>query len=761
MKRFVIVSLIVVTVVVLALLATQYTLLYLALPDTQGRREVSGLDADVRILRDARGIPTIRAESEGDAFFGLGYVHAQDRLWQMDMMRRLALGRLSEILGDATLKTDQGMRLHGFGDLVRDQYASLDPATRDDLQAYARGVNAFLRHDGALGTEFAVLGYAPEPWKAWHSLLWPRLMALRLSGNWNGELLRLRLAKRLPAERGDDLWASDQPGPVTVTLPEAITGGQGASNAWVARGDRTATGAPLLAGDPHLGLTLPSTFHLGRLEAPGLTLAGAFAPGVPFLVIGHNGHVAWTFTTTHADTADLYLESDGDLIERREAIQVDGAEDVSFNVRIGRHGPIVSDLLTDDERRDLLPDGRVLSLAAAFRNPDDTTPDALRMLNRARDMEQALDALAAFEAPVQNVMLADTGGRIGFSVAGRIPLRADGHAGWVPIEGDTPDTAWRGFIPASELPRITDPADGVLINSNNRVIGESYPHFISRDWAPPFRAGRVAELLNGRDQLTADDFRRLQMDHVSRLVPHVLPVLLRHAGPATDPAADAVRERLAAWDGGMDRERAEPLIFFQWLREAGRHLWHDELGDDHARLRGFLPLAMTRMLDQHPIWCDDVTTPDIKEDCDAVVGAALDSALGELRDRFGGDPESWRWGDAHRVALSHPVFGRLPVIGRLFTEYVPTDGGETTVSRGTMASDGDDVFAHRHGSVLRAVFDLADLDRSGFIMPGGQSSHLLSDHYDDLTPLWAAGELVPIIADPGGTAFVLAPPAAE
>ncbi len=760
MKRFLITGTVILGIVIAALAATQYGFLYLTLPDTEGAREVPGLRAETRILRDVRGVPTILAGNDADAYAALGYVHAQDRLWQMDMMRRLALGRLSEILGEVTLKTDKSMRFHGFGDLARAQFASLDPDTREALRAYALGVNAFLRDGGPKGAEFAVLGYDPEPWEPWHSLLWQRLMALRLGGNWRGELVRLRLAATLPADRIEDLWAA-RPGPVTASAPGHAASGSGASNAWVVSGARSETGAPLLAGDPHLGLRLPTTFHLARLQTPHTTLAGAFAPGVPFLVIGHNGHVAWTFTTTHADTSDLFVESDANLIERREAITVDGAEDVALTVRRGRHGAVVSDLLPDEDRRDLLPDGRVLTLATTFRDPNDTTPAALLALNRAADVAAALRALESFQSPVQNVMLADTAGRIGFAVAGRVPVRAAGRDGWTATEGDSPDSAWTGFIPPSDLPRTVDPESGYLVNANNAVTGDGYPYFISRDYAPPFRAERIVELLTARDARSAADFQRIQMDHLSRLVPAVLPVLLDNAARTVDPAAPALLESLAAWDGRMDPNRPEPLIFFAWLRETGQRLWGDELGDDAKRLRGFLPLSVIRMLTERPVWCDDAATPDTLEDCRSVVGAALDAALADLRRRFGDDPTAWRWGDAHRVELGHPLLGRLPVLGALFTDHVETAGGETTVSRGTMIPGGDNAFAHVHGSVLRIVFDLADLDRSGFVMPGGQSSHLLSDHYDDLTAPWANGELFPIVADPDGEALVLTPATAR
>jgi len=404
-----------------------YLWLTTALPQTNGRIVVAGLAAPVEIRRDDAGIVTIRAQGETDAYFALGFAHAQDRLFQMDLMRRVGAGRVSEIVGGEAVGVDRAMRVLGLYRLAEANFPLLPPAVRRALQAYADGVNAYLAwHDGAWPPEFYLLRYRPEPWRPADSLVWGRLMALQLSDNWLQEFLRWRLARRLTPDQLESLWPAMPPGGVAPQtgaagplFPEMagipILGDlPGASNNWVVAGDRSASGKPLLANDPHLGLTAPIQWYLARIETPTWMIAGATPPGVPFTLIGHNGKVAWGVTTTHSDTQDLFIErvlpqnpgryetpeGPKPFVTREERILVRGGSDVVVTVRETRHGPVISDA----GQADLGLPGHVTALGWAALRAEDRTPEAVYRMNHAEDADAFVAALRAFESPQQNVV---------------------------------------------------------------------------------------------------------------------------------------------------------------------------------------------------------------------------------------------------------------------------------------------------------------------------------------------------------------------
>ena len=735
------------------------------LPDTEGSLGVAGISAPVEIGRDRHGVPHIRAASADDAYFGLGLVHAQDRFWQMEAMRRLATGRLSEVIGPPTLKRDRFMRTLGFSRLVRIQYDRLEAPVRRALVAYAAGVNAWMeRRRWLLPPEFMALRYRPEPWRPTDSLLWAKVMALDLSRYWRDKLLRQRLSGRLTGEQIDQLWPIGYrlgPAPSAtkgdradtdaawLALPGPARQPRGASNSWVVAGSRTAVGKPILANDPHLGFRAPILWYLARLSAPGLEVTGATLPGFPFTLLGHNGRIAWGMTSAENDQQDLFverpLEGDGDRYRtpdgprrfhvRHEVIAVRGAPDVEMTVRETRHGPVLSDMVGGGAEA-----GDVLALAAVFLRPDDTTPQALYRVNRARNWGEFTAALEEFHAPQMAFTYADTDGNIGFIMPGKVPVRRFGRS---PAPGWTGEADWSGFIPFAELPRGFNPPGGKIVAANQDLTPPGYPHFISADWSPGYRARRIHDLLDSRQD--AETTARIQRDTVSLMARHLLPLMLR-VTPRSMQAKRAIA-MLGAWDGAMSRHRAEPAIFTAWLRALNRAVYGDELGPLLGPYWSLRPRFMVAALSRRAEWCDDIGTA-VEETCNEQLELALEEALRGLSDRLGPDMAQWRWGDLHQARFRHGVLGRLPIIGRLVNLAIETDGGNYTVNRGASSVGSLDAsFDHIHGPGLRAIYDTADLEGSRFIIATGQSGNPLSPHYGDLLEAWRDGRFLTIPAE--------------
>ncbi|MCZ6637516.1 MAG: penicillin acylase family protein, partial [Alphaproteobacteria bacterium] len=491
----------------------------------------------------------------------------------------------------------------------------------------------------------------------------------------------------------------------------------------------------------------------------GLTLSGATLPGVPFHVLGHNGAIAWSMTTTGADTQDLviekidpknprhYLAPGGSRAfnEHTEIISVKGGPSVAHIIRSTDNGPVMSDLAGTVSG---LASGKtVITLRATVLAGDDRTSEGLYHLNRARNWRAFRDALKLFHSPVQNFIYGDIEGHIGFQVAGRIPIRKTG-IGFSPVPGDNAASNWSGFIPFDHLPHVLDPGNGFIVNANNRVIGPGYGYFIARDWGKPYRAQRIEQQLAANTAHDVAASSELQLDNVSLAARDLIPRLLKVVAKTKETAP--VIARLGAWDGIVERSKAEPLIFHGWMREAVKAIAADDLGDLFYAYRRVDPLFIRHVLEKDPSWCDDLTT-SVRESCGTVLSSALVSALAQLRQRFGPDMADWRWGDAHIASFRNRAIERLPLIGSFANISIATDGDNFTVNRGTSRQASSRApFAHVHGATLRAIYDFADLDRSLFIHPTGQSGNPLSPHYRDLINLWRDGGYISITGRPEG-----------
>ncbi|MBY0330733.1 MAG: penicillin acylase family protein [Acetobacteraceae bacterium] len=743
------------------------------LPPEEETLTLAALENPVSISLDAHGIPRIAAGSEHDAAVALGVLHARDRMFQMEVMRRGAQGRLAEVAGPAALRADRFVRTLGLARRAEEDLAALPAGTRALLEAYAAGVNAWIAARGRLAApEFLALG-APEPWRPEHSLLWAKVMGLWLSVGWRDELARERLAAAGLAEaRIAELWPADETaGRPDLAIPEvrgaavvdpalwarlaaalpgfpqdpgALPGS--ASNAWVVASARSESGAPLLATDPHLGFQAPVLWYLVRIDLPGGRMrAGATSPGVPLIVLGRNESVAWSFTTTHSDTQDLFVErlAGTDAYEtpegprpfavREEAIRVRGRDAPEIlRVRETRHGPVLSDLA---ELARAAP-GTVVAAAMANLAPNDTAAPGLLAVNRARDLDEVRAAAALISSPPQNLLAADRAGRIALYLTGRTPVRRAGD-GSRPARGWDGSQDWTGFVPFEDMPHVEDPPSGALVNANNRVAPEGGP-FLGREWPGDWRFRRIGELLGAAPQHDAAGFAAMQMDTVSLLARAlVMPadaVLRRVPRPEGTAAARAL-DLLLAWDGNAAPDRPEPLIFAAW-REAVLALAFAGAGVAEAARPAGTAEFLAFLL--HPDgrgawWCGG--------DCAALAGRALVQAVDGLAATQGADPAAWRWDALHVARFEHPLLRFVPILGPLIRLEAPTGGDGETVNRGGYrdGGPGGGRFQHVHGAGLRLVADLADPDATLVIIATGQSGHPLSLHWGDLLEPWRGG----------------------
>jgi len=708
------------------------------------------LEDPVEITIDADGIPRVAARSEHDAAVALGFLHARERMFEMDLMRRAASGRLSEIAGPATLGIDRLMRTLGLRHRAVADYAALPEDTKALLQAYADGVNAWIEQKGRFVAPETLLLGAPEAWQPSDSLLWAKTMGMWLSMNWRQELGRLALAGRLSPRKLDELWPRQTGVPSTTaaitpavaataarlakllpSFPEPYTLPQTASNEWAVDGRQTDTGAPILAGDPHLAFGFPGIWYLTRIDTPAQTLVGATAPGVPFLVLGHNGKIAWTFTTTGADVQDVYVEvpagpdayqtPDGPrpFVVRQERITVRGQPDQILTVRETRHGPVISDLDSKD--------GPILAVRMGNLQAGDTAATGLLALNRAKTVEAAGLAAAQITSPVQNLLVADRQ-TIGLFVTGRTPIRAAGD-GAAPVSGDGTHE-WVGWMSGSQLPHVIGPASGRLVNANEplNVPGVDVP--MSRDEFGAWRADRIRQMLGQTDRHNLAGFAAMQVDHVDLFARRILPVLT--ALPPVDGPTSTALALLRHWDGAAAMNEPQPLIFNAWMAAFYDAVIH-HAGVDRGLGAPVADFVNYVLSDGQSDWCDG--------DCRGLLQQSLVTSLKGLRRRFGDDPQTWEWGKAHVATFGHPLLRGLTPFGSL---SIASGGDDDTVGAGGFDAE----FRSVHGASYRSVYDLQDLNRSRFIVAPGQSGNFFSHHAGDFLTRWRDGATITIGSSP-------------
>lgn len=767
-----------------------------SLPMVDGTLRLDGPQDSIVIARDSHGVPHVNAASELDLAFGLGYAHAQDRLWQMEMNRRIGSGRVSEVLGTAGLGFDRYFRTLGFTHRAKTALAALPPEATAILESYANGVNSFVdNHRGALPPEFLLTGVSPEPWSPVDSLVWQKMMWLDLSGNARHEIARAQLLTKLTPQQVATLYPA-YPGEAPRTMPSLAAlydkspvvaaaqaigpekpAGYGSNN-WVVSGTRTASGMPLLANDPHLGLTTPSIWYLARLHnrSTGSNVVGVSFPGAPGIVLGRNDHIAWGFTNTAPDIMDLFVEKlvgedsyltpDGPATfeARDEVIKVRGGEDVVLTVRETRHGPVVSDIYDGSES--FTGDDHVIALQWTALMPEDTGLVALLNLGAATTFEEFKAAGSYYGGPQQNMIFADTEGNIGYYAPARVPVRhADNEiGGLLPSPGWDAKYDWQGFLDYEELPTRFNPDSGIIATANEKIVDADYPHFITHDWSLPYRGNRIRAELSGVEAHTAESFGTLHADVVSDMARDILPWMLANLEDTP------IKEALAAWSGTMDMNTAEPLIFQTWLRHYQELLMADELGDMYAGFRRQRPRLLKSSLfwttDADPddwntgyyalpvldqtaalAWCDDVTTDDSVETCAALANRAMAQTIDELTEANGEDRQTWRWGDSHFLHQSHRPMSQIPVLKDVFGLTTPVSGGRFTINVAGVSTNPRTLNQSTFGPSYRGIFDLSDLEKSLYMQPTGQSGNPFSPHYGDLFSRWRAVDYFTIPTD--------------
>ncbi|MBT7647022.1 MAG: penicillin acylase family protein [Rhodospirillaceae bacterium] len=762
-----------VLVVVQIAVGTLFVWLQQSLPKLDGDTLVSGPTAPIEILRDLWGIPHIFATTPNDAYFGLGFVHAQDRMFQMEQQRRLSQGRLSEMLGPMTAEFDRFMRLLDLHRASQASIAALDPAARESLNAYAAGVNAYMAtHDGALAPELALLfADRPELWSAADSIAWLKVMALHLGGNWRQEALRAAMIEKLGPEKAASFYpglpvgSSDiinealgvDAAAISNLLSELLPlPGQGSNN-WVVDGRHTASGRPLLANDPHLGFSIPAVWYLAHLEAPGLSVAGATLPGMPLVIVGTNGRIAWGVTNAGPDTQDLFVErfdpenptmyltpeGSESFAVREETIGVRFAEDEEVSMLETRHGPIMTGIR--EQVAALTAEGEAIALAWTMLQDDDRSIEAGLAVHTAHDWSDFVASGRNYAGPMQNIVYADRRGNIGLLSPAVIPIRNSGD-GLIPAEGWTGEADWIGEVPYHDLPSLLNPATGIIATANDRLVDDNYPYLLGHQWQPGYRADRIREVLQTSDQHDFESFTSLQRDTQSLFAEALLPFATGSL-PQTE-AGRRLQAALRGWEGNMDAELITPTIFQAWYRELTRSIYEDDLEELFLNAWWFRPTFALSLMEADPQgWCSNSQTGEAFS-CMELSGRAFDRAAEFLEERFGGDAADWVWGDVHELKLRHRLFSLVPGLDGLTGVDVALGGGSYTVAAASYAfNSGEQAFAPLHGPVLRAVVDMAEPVTGYFVILPGQSGNPFSPYYDNLVDRWLANEPLPIPFD--------------
>jgi penicillin amidase len=784
--------------VVAGLLA--YYILSRSLVDYDEDFTVRGITNPVEIVRNNDNVPHIFGRTDEDVFFALGFAHAQDRLWQMTMLRRTAQGRLSELFGPATVKVDELMRRYDLYGLSLQSAEVQDEATTRALEAYAAGVNAWIEevNMGARGRgapEFFLFEPEISTWAPADSIAILKLMALQLSSGLQTEVLRARVSLLLPNERLADIlpddpsqgvaalpdYASLVPGVAPLIAPVQFAGGPfspvadpgmaGASNSWAAMPERSAAGGSLLANDPHLGLTAPSIWYLARLELASGGVIGGTIPGVPLVLVGRSERLGWGLTTAYVDDQDVVIEelnpsnpeeyrtADGwaTFESRQSIIQVKDAEPVTLTLRWSRNGPVLPGGHYD--LGSITPGGHVAAISWTALSGADTSISGAMALMRAKDIPAAIEAGRQVVAPAQNVMLADGTG-IALQVMGALPARDAGHPsqGRLPALGADARVGFKGVLPYEENPAFRNPASGLLGNTNNKTVDRPFPNHVSFDWGDTQRIQRWLTLMKAREVHTRESFIEAQLDTVNPTARSLLPLIgadLWFTGEAApEGTPERLRQRalilLAEWNGEMNEHLPEPLIAEAWMRALQKRLIQDDLGamaDSFTHISPVFIERVYRNVGGASVWCDVIQSAAV-ESCTDIARIALDEALLGLTERYGPNLESWRWGDAHQATHDHPVLGEVPFVKHFVNVRQSTSGGDDTLMRGVTRGEGPEPYQNVHSAAYRGVYDFADPDSSVFISSTGQSGHPLSRHYDDLGELWRRGEYIPMSLDP-------------
>jgi penicillin G amidase len=754
-------------------------------PMRKGNLRLKGLSAKVEIIRDHWDIPHIYAKNQEDVFFAQGFIHAQERLWQMDFNRRLVAGRLSEILGDVSIPLDRWMRVIGMRRIAEKGLLNPDKETQSMINSYCAGVNAFIA-SGNLPVEFSLLNYQPEAWSMIDLIAWVKMMAWDLCGNWDTEILRAHLIDRLGLEEAAKLeppYLQDWPRVIPSSVSYARIGDEAlqraaearkftgpasqeglGSNNWVLSGTRTTTGKPILANDMHLLMSIPAIWYENHLVGGDLNVTGVSFPGIPGVISGHNQRVAWGYTNGFSDVQDLHIEHlrrledgsvqyeyQGEWLEAeviQEEIRVKNGASEFEDVIITRHGPILNSLAPD------LTSEQPLALRWTALEVDNIFVCLLGM-NRAGSCNEFREALRNWSVPSQNTVYADVDGNIGYSLPGKLPMRAKGD-GRVPVPGWTGEYEWLGYVSFEELPHQYNPPKGYVASANNRIAGDDYPYWIGYDHCTGNRAERIVELIEARDKLGLENIRQMHKDQVSpaarRIAAHLSNL------QSDDPELADILEQMRTWDGHLGVDSPQAALYEVFVRRIIPRLLSGKLGDLTIRYagKGCTPvLREGSMMGEHSReWLEtilgDPTSPwfDLGDGLlrDDHLRIVLHESVDFLKEECGARMEDWKWGDLHHITFNHAL-GSVKPLDRFFNRGPFPMGGDGETIWACTATTFDLSDKSVVGPPFRFIADLSDWNKSlGMLVPG-QSGHPSSRSYDGSIQDWMNGEYHPILFD--------------
>ena len=771
----------VISISIIVAILCLYLVLKTSVPDYNRNIALEKLDNSIEIIRDRNAIPHILASSLDDAYFALGFVHAQDRLWQLELARAAGNGQLSAIFGAATISVDKLTRTVGSANIAQLSLERMNDKSKQLLLRYTEGINSYIeQHQGLLPPEFLLFSVEPTKWKLKDTLAIFALVALG-ADNWQQELQRAAMQQHLSNEQINSLFPKyPVNAPITHSASTTISKSRKtttssigsfnnakisslaklnklishpliasfpASNTWVVDGSLTKSGKPILASDPHGPIKAPADYYLARISGPDFDITGVGYVGMPVFAIGHNQHIAWGLTDILSDMTDLYaekivpdkhthymsVEGEKPFITQKEIIKVKGQDDVVIAVRSTIHGPVISDVVADANNiASSKGEDIVLSLKTATFSKGNTSIQAFLGINLAENWQQFNLAMEDFEMS-QNMSFADTEGNIGLISSAKVPLR-DTTDGFMITTGWTKKTEDQGYLSSDKMPVSFNPKQGYLINANNKIVSDQYPYFFSREDEMPYRAERIEQTILKSTAHTIDSMKLIQGDIVSQAALSLLPVIL-NITPPNDKAEIAI-ELLSHWDGAMKKDQIEPLIYMAWERELNRLVYADELADsfnDYFKSRTQL---ISQLLLQESIWCDDINT-QTEESCDDVITQALLNSLEYLSTNYGNNMQLWLWGDAHQAVFKNDVFTHVPILNNWADISLKNDGGPHTINTAATHYSANKPFEQYYGPRYRQIIDLSDLANSQFMISPGVSGNFLSPYYAHLSKRWA------------------------
>ncbi|KAF0151522.1 MAG: peptidase S45 penicillin amidase [Ignavibacteria bacterium] len=762
------------------------------LPKYDDEKNLSGISAEVKIFRDKWGIPMIKAENDEDAAFALGFVHAQDRLFQMDVARRAGEGRLSEIFGTQTIDVDIMFRTVGIYKAAKESFPKLNPLSQKILVAYSNGVNEYLKAaKGNYTPEIDVLGYDPYTWEPEHSLVIAKLMGWELNISWWTDLMFSHLIQKFGETKAREL-IPDFPQNAPTIIPFGLqslssitrglidvdksyrefTGFRGThigSNNWVVNGNKAVSGKSMIANDPHLAFTAPGRWYFAMIRSKEWNVEGFTLAGLPAVVIGKNQNISWAMTNVMADDADFYAEKidssgtkyfvDGkwrELAITKDTIHVKDSLNVVYEIKKTHRGAIVSDI---HQLRKYYPNIEVETATLSMRWTGQDFSDemfAALSLNKAKNWEDFKEALSYFTLPGQNFVYADAFGNIGYVCAAKLPIRANNSPTLV-FDGTSSASDWKGFVPYDEMPKLFNPPQNYIASANNKIVN-GFPYHISNIWEPSSRIERIAELLTSKEKHSVSDFKKYQNDFVSPFAKKITKHLISAFKDVKlhDKNLKTALDLLENWDGEMSIRSQAPTIYAFFLKNLIKNVIGDEMSNDLLKEYVFAANILYRKIEElmqsDSSLFDDVKTQAI-ETKDDMLRKSLADALSELERDYGTEVYNWQWGEIHKVTFKHIFGGKFSLLDKLINIGPFEIGGDGTTVFNTEYSFSElyetehnsnlphrtKKFENKLGPTMRYIYDYSQPDYFYFILPAGQSGHFMSDHYKDMTKMWLKG----------------------